>query len=140
MAKVFFVPGSTSALDYACERSDGVAVSYFTGKTLAELQEQYPGAIIGPEAEFMQQMEAATRTAPQSITAEEYADALEALPPQDWQGIGSQAESFKFLERYAGRITSIYARVGHSHYRFHDICTLGHAEIVEKVKAAQVAE
>lgn len=140
MDSVFFVPGNPSAIDYACLRADGVTVSYFTGQTLAELQEQYPGAIIGTEAEFMQQMEAATRTAPQKITVEEYADALDALPPQDWQGIGSQAESFKFLERYAGRITSIYARVGRSHYRFHDICTLGHAEIIEKVKAAQVAE
>ncbi len=138
MEKIFFVPGNTSAIDYACERADGVAVSYFTGKTLAELQEQYPGAILGTEAEFTQQMEAACCTAPEPISAEQYADALEVLPPQDWQGIGSQAESFKFLERYAGRITSIYARVGRSHYRFHDICTLGHAEIIQKVKAVQV--
>lgn len=135
MEKVFFVPGNTCALDYACEREDGVFVSYFTGKTLAELQEQYPGAIMGTEAEFTEQMEAACRTAPEPISAEQYSDALDALPPQDWQGIGTTVESFKFLERYAGRITSIYARVGCSYYRFHDICTLGHADIIQKVQA-----
>jgi hypothetical protein len=135
MKKVFFVPGNTCALDYACEREDGVCVSYFTGKTLAELQEQYPGAIMGTEAEFTEQMEAACRTEPEPISAEQYADALDTLPPQDWQGIGTTVESFKLLERYAGRITSIYARVGCSYYRFHDICTLGHADTIQKVQA-----
>lgn len=136
MHKVFFVPGSASAIDYAATRADGELVSCFNGLTLAELQEQYPGAVIGTEFEFLQQMEAACRTAPQPISAEQYADALDALPPQDWQGIGTTAESFKFLERYSGRITSIYARVGCSYYRFHDICTLGHADIIQKVQAA----
>lgn len=135
MHKVFFVPGSASAIDYAATRADGELVSCFNGLTLAELQEQYPGAVIGTEFEFLQQMEAACRTAPQPISAQEYTYALNTMPPQDWQGVGSAAESFKFAERYAGRITSIFARVGCSHYRFHDIFTLGHDDIIKKVQS-----
>ena len=135
MNKVFYVPGNASAIDYVRRREDGVDVSYFTGMTLDELQAEYPGAIVGSEDDFLLQMESACITEPEVISAEQYEDALEALPPQDWRGAGSREESFKFMERYAGRVTSIYARVGANHFRFRDIYTLPHSEIIKRVQA-----
>lgn len=137
MEHVFYVPGSAWAVGYAVEQ-DGRIVEQFTGKTLDELQASYPGAVLGTVESFNVALEEKLRSEPEPITEEQWFDALEALPPQEWRGDRS-AESFKFLERQAGRVTSIYARVGVTFWRFHDICTIPHAEIIAKVEK-QAAE
>lgn len=139
MEKVFFIPGNLHVLDEARAREDGELVGRFCRLTLEEIQRQSPGAILGTVDEFLEQMEATCRTDPAPITEEQYSDALEVLPPQNWQGIGTAEESFKFLERYAGRVTTIYARLGNNHYRFRDVYTLPHSDIMAKVKAVQAA-
>ena len=140
MAKVFFVPGNTSAVDYARLRQDGEWISVHSAQTLDELQATYPGAVLGTELEFTAQMEQACRTEPEHITADQFQDAFEVLPPVGWTSEGSQTESFKFMEHYSGRITSVYARVGDRFYRFLDVCSLSHAEIISKVRnCAQAA-
>lgn len=133
MTMVFYVPGSTSAVDYARNLPCGNWVSVHTGQPLEALQATYPGVVMGTEDEFAAQMEAAYRTEPEHITEERYQSMLDALPPQGWT-IEADAESFKFMERYSGRITDIYARIGRKFFRFMDVCTLTHDEIVSKIE------
>ncbi len=139
MHQVFFIPGSTAAIDYARLREDGEWITLHTAQTISELQVTYPGVILGAEADFTAQMEQACRTEPEHITADQFQDAFEVLPPVGWSQT-DEAESFKFMEHYSGRITSVYARVGERFYRFLDLCTLEHAEIIAKVRnCAQAA-
>ena len=134
MQSVFYVPGSTAPIDYARLCADGELITLHTSQTIAQLQGTYPGAVLGSEEEFTMQMEAASRTEPMHITADQFDDALNALPPCNWTGCGSSTETFKFMERYSGRITTIYARIGERYFSFLDVYTLTHAQIVDKVR------
>jgi len=139
MHQVFFIPGNTAAIDYAKLREDGEWITLHTAQTIDELQATYPGIILGTECDFTAQMEEACRTEPEHITAGEYQDAFKVLPPVGWRQ-SAETESFKLMEHYSGRITNVYARVGKQFYRFLDLCTLEHSEIIAKVRnSAQAA-
>lgn len=52
MQNVLYVPGATSALDYAKVGPGGVIIALFDGRTLEELDREFPGVTVGSEAEF----------------------------------------------------------------------------------------
>lgn len=52
MQNVLFVPGAKSALDYAKIGPGGVVVALFDGRTVDELEKEFPGVTVGSEAEF----------------------------------------------------------------------------------------
>lgn len=136
MEKVFFVPGQPWVLDYAVERTDGVIVSEQQGKTLSEIQERHPTALIVDYQVAVEQIESGCKTDPRRIDIEDFEYALNSLPPQQWQG-GAEYETFKMSERTNGRVTAVYARIGSSYWMFRDVHTISHVEIVMKIKAAQ---
>lgn len=70
---------------------------------------------------------------PVETSADRFHEMLEMLPPVGWRLTGNE-ESFKFLERKAGRITSIFVRIQSRHFEFADDCTLTHAACIERVK------
>ncbi|MEX0446588.1 hypothetical protein [Xenorhabdus sp. SGI246] len=81
--------------------------------------------------------EQAAKTAPQEITLLDYMDALAVLPPQDWQCDQRKgSESFKLAEMYFGNVTYIYAKVDGKYFKFRDLCTLSHVQIVSRINAA----
>lgn len=129
--QVFYVPGQPHAIDYATER-DGQTVAHFTGETLAQLAKRYPGVTLGSESEFLEQQSRALRTDPEEITEAAFFEALEVLPPLDWQG-GGGAESFKLSEFYAGNVTTIYANAAGRFWKFRDVATLPHRAIMDRI-------
>jgi hypothetical protein len=142
--KVFYVPSHwsekhntnivPSVIDQAINR-DGKLVGKYCGESLEEMRVRYPTVVLGDLNTVVAEKENMMRTEPFAITEQEFCDALECMPPLDWQHTGS-GESFKFVERYCGRMTSIYARIGTGYWSFTDVDNMPHAEIMEKVKAA----
>ena len=136
---VFYVPGQPWVIDFAKVRGDGVTVSQLQGHTLEEVQARSPGAIITSYDEAAAQIEAGCKTEPRQIDAEDFDYALNVLPPAQWVA-GDHAESFKMCERTNGRVTAIYARVGATYWKFEDVYTMPHAEIIAKVRKAQESQ
>ncbi|MEX3845577.1 hypothetical protein [Paraburkholderia sp. BR10882] len=93
MNKVFYVPGTAHAIDYAREMPDGRCISYWQGRTLEEIAEDHPGAILCDEAEFLRQQSAALKQPPQAITERECYEALEVMPPLNWRGAARRVSS-----------------------------------------------
>lgn len=132
MEKVFYVPGQPWVLDFAIE-ADGVARSELTGRTLEQVQAENPGAILCTYDEARAQIEALCKSEPKPISAADFEYALEVLPPRGW--VADEAgESFKMAEHLNGRITGIYARIGETFWRFDDVFTMTHAEIMARVR------
>ncbi|MEX4004183.1 hypothetical protein AB4Y38_35465 [Paraburkholderia sp. EG285A] len=136
MNKVFYVPGTAHAIDYAREMPDGRIISYWQGRTLEEIAEDQPGAILCDEAEFLRQQSAALKQPPQAITEREYYEALEVMPPLNWRGAAG-FESFMFCEFYSGNVTYIYVRnrASGKHWKLRDDAGLSHDDIVRRVTA-----
>lgn len=124
-----------SIIDVARTNDKGETVTYFHGMTLEKLREIHPTAQLDTIEAVQKMREDAVRSDPMPISEEQYWDALECLPPLDWV-VGSHAESFKMVERYSGRMTNIYARLGRTYWCFMDVDTLPHLEIIAKVRAA----
>lgn len=133
MEKVFYIPGSPTAIDYALELGNGQVVTNWTRETLEQLAERYPGVVLGDEDTFIQQQERALGSTPEEITEAEYYAALTMPNPLVWQ-LGDGIESFKGCEYVAGNVTTIYARRGHRFWRFRGVATLPHTLIVQKIK------
>lgn len=105
-------------------------------ETLDQVKIRYPDAEMISIDEAITRTDAAFRHPPTRVTRERYLQMLEVLPPVDWRGIGSTAESFKLSERTCGNITAIFCRIGESYWELQDDITLPHAEIVARVRAA----
>lgn len=116
--------------------SDGQIVGRYCGETIEKMRLRYPTVVLGDFDTVVLEQENMTRTEPISITEEQFWDALECLPPLDWQHTGSIGESFKLVERTRGRMTSIYARIGTCYWSFTDADNMPHNQIMEKVRAA----
>ena len=130
--KVFYVPGQPWIQDFAVE-VDGVVRSALQGLTLDQIQAKEPGVIVCTYEEARAQIEALCKSEPKQIGEDDFIYALEALPPQGWRH-DAAGESFKMAERLNGRITAIYARIGTTFWRFDDVFTMPHAEIMERVR------
>jgi hypothetical protein len=85
-------------------------------KTMQEVKAEEPGAKLmsldRAAALIQRQQRTKYCTGWQEITREKYWYALEVLPPNDWQGLGTGAESFKMCELLCGDITGIYVQLG----------------------------
>jgi hypothetical protein len=73
------------------------------------------------------------------ITKEQFWDALECLPPQNWVR-RECTESFKMSEYLSGNITGIYVRIGEEYFTFHDRASMTHSQIVEKTQAGMICQ
>lgn len=136
MENVFYVPGQPWVIDYAIARADGVIVSQLQGLTLEQIQVEHPGAIITTYFAARAEVEAGCKSEPRCIDEVDFEYGLNVLPPTGWMHDGD-SESFKMSEHTNGRITAIYARVGETFWKFQDVYTLTHAEIIEKIHKVQ---
>lgn len=138
----FYVPAPAgqvpSMIDVARVNDAGQTVTYFHGETLEALRERYPTAVLATVEEFDVLKEAALRTDPVPTTKEIFWEMLEVLPPLGYRHT-HEGESFKMVERYSGRMTNIYARIGDSYWTLMDCDSLPHDEIMAKVKAIATA-
>lgn len=137
---VFFVPGTagrtTSMIDLAKAGPDGALIGGHSNRTAEDLERDYPGLQLGEFEDVTTTMENERKTEPVEIDAEAYAFALEVLPPHGYSG-DSAGESFKMIERVSGRITTVFARLGKRFFKFNDLYTIRHNEIVAKIRASK---
>lgn len=101
-------------------------------KTLAQWQQERPGMILLTGEAVDRHHDDAAREAPKLITAEEYDDALNCLPPMGWHRGGS-AESFKMSELTSGNMTAIYVRLSREFVRLVDDYRLTHPQIMARI-------
>jgi hypothetical protein len=135
---VFYVPSTHAAIHSAIDAAvfrDGQTVGLYSHQTQEELARNYPGVTLGTVEEYAAQLVQAVRTEPVEITRQQYLDALEVLPPLDWEGRRG-CESFKLSEFYTSNVTSIYARRGHRYFTFRAVATLSHQEIMARLPGA----
>lgn len=69
------------------------------------------------------------------ITAARFDHLLNVLPPVDWQGLGTFAESFKMSEFLHGDITTVLCRIGVHHFHMTAHYRVPHGLIVEHCRA-----
>ena len=133
MENVFYVPGQRWVIDFAIVRADGVTVSQLQGHTLEVVQARSPGAEIMTYQKAVEMIESGCKTEPRQIQQEDFDYGLNVLPPMNWVR-GVEFESFMMSERTNGKVTGIYARVGATYWKFEEVCTLSHRDIINKVR------
>jgi hypothetical protein len=136
--KVFYTPARDGCMPKVIDAVvliDGEERGAYSLETLAQLAVRYPGVLVGDSEIVERERETAMRTEPEACTEEQFWDALECLPPLDWQCRGG-GESFKMVERLSGRMTRIYARTGTTYWSFVDRDDMTHAAVMAKVTAA----
>lgn len=129
--KVFCSPHHM-VIDLAIEQEDGTLIGMYSHETVDQLGQRYPGIFIDTLENSVKRQEDAHKTAPVEITEAQFYEALECLPPINWIHKGD-SETFKMSEFVSGRITGIYARIGKRHFRFNDVNSMKHVEIIEKI-------
>lgn len=132
MSRVYLaVPGQPSAVD---ELVDGIG--RFSGQTEAELIARYPGAVRATAEQIMEWYEAEAITRPVRITAEQFDDMLNCLPPINY-GTSSGCLVFQMCEFMAGRITGTYCRTPTGCWHWYDIARTPRAELAKKALDAE---
>lgn len=134
------VPGEVPChLDAVLEYGNGELRGWFSDMTKEQLAEKH-GCEVGlmTVQELNRLHDDAYRTEPEQITEEEWIEALEVLPPMKW-GRALGVESFRMSEFYSGNITSIYARVGDSCWKFRDDAYMPIEEISRRIHKAMEA-
>lgn len=102
---------------------------------ISRLKGDYGTALsVMPAEEAQTRYETRFKTPIEEISAADFDDALNVLPPVAWTRSGG-AESFKMSERLAGRVTTIYVAIGGKYFRFHDDIRTPHATCCERALA-----
>lgn len=129
---VYYSPSKVTTID---------SLHWFTGLSMYSqntpemVKERYPDAILIHVSEAILIMEEANiDKVAKPISKEQFWDALECLPPQNWVR-REFTESFKMCEYLTGQITSIYVRIGKEYFTFHDRASMTHDQIVAKTRA-----
>ncbi|MDU8545704.1 MULTISPECIES: hypothetical protein [Pseudomonas] len=137
-AKVFYVPGDTSIIDYAQEIGPNVWVSRCRWLMLPEMQIRHPGAVLGDEESFLIAQEAAHGTAPAEISAARYDYAISHLPVADFAA-DAHAETFKIEQCEVGNVTRIYAHWNGRYWTFLGLANVPHQVIVSRLSQSPAA-
>lgn len=133
---VWYSPSMAMTIDLI--RKDGRG--HYGGRREPEILAEYPDAIRCTLDEASVKSYEARRSAPKRITRERYWQMLECLFPEDWQGGGTDAESFKLSERTSGEVTQIFCRLGEAYYELLDTYRMRHTEIVRRCREVLAQE
>lgn len=140
--KCFYVPGAETPIDTIRE---GTELSTCYGKSLSQIQKEFPGAEIWEWKDaYAASRQAIYRnriTKPAPITSDRFHEMLEVLPPMSWRK-GDNSESFMLAEGLIGDLRYIFCRVGSRCFEFIDRDSLSHQEILDKCQshAASIQE
>lgn len=119
-----------------CNFIDTVPPGQNPDARLRQLLQQYgPDLVLLTPEDALNRYEARFITAPEEITEERFLEMLNILPPVSWTS-DHHGESFKIVERLAGRITTIYVRLGTRHFTFSDNIRTPHAECCRRAAAS----
>ena len=138
----FYVPGDCNLIDTATADNRGM----YSGETLEEILERYPGAQLMDIDEACAMAEKAKHDkyvhCPMEITAERFEEMLNAMPPVGWKH-GPGGQSFKMSERMTGMLTAIFCEIGGRYFELCDDIRNSHEWILrecQKVIEAGKAE
>lgn len=128
--RVVYCTATHSIIDYVRQgagETDDMAI--------ARLKGEYGTALSAMPANEAQDLyEAQFKTPVEEISAEQFDDALNVLPPFAWTRTGG-AQSFKISERIAGAITAVYVTIGDRYFRFQDDIHTPHSACCDRVLA-----
>jgi hypothetical protein len=131
VSRVFLVvPGQPSAVD---ELVGGIG--RFSFKPAAELISAYPGAVAATAEQIMAWYEAESVTSPERITAEQFDDMLNVLPPINY-GSAHDCLVFQMSEFQAGRVTGTYCRTPTGCWHWYDIARTPRHVLADKALTA----
>lgn len=126
--RVIFCTATQSIIDYirdAAGETDALAIR--------RLAPEYGTALTAmPAAEAQALYENKYKTPVREVSAEDFDDALNVLPPVGWSRLRG-GESFKISERIAGRVTAIYVALQGRHFRFDDDIRTPHKDCLQRV-------
>jgi len=126
----FYTPGKPGIIDAV---HPGTGRGAYSGETLTETRERYPGAALGNFDEVIDAQDGYWRSPPVEITAERFEEMLCILPPEGWVN-GGRWEVFKLMEYTAGDITAIFCRIGGRYFEMQDRYDMASDLIVEKCR------
>lgn len=111
---VFYAPATETEkprlIDSVRRIESGEILGFYSNQDQQSLEKEYKREIRIEKWSIVSNLiEEAFCTEPSCITLEQWDDALDTLPPQDWNTVNG-VESFKFMEHYWGDVTNIYAR------------------------------
>lgn len=134
---VFYTPATETSkarmIDAVRRTESGEVVGFYSNQTHQSLEAEHKQKLlIGKSSVVSDMIEENHCTEPSPITEEQWEDALEALPPQDWKRVNG-VESFKFMEYYWGNVTSIYCKTGKGCFVFKGRASMSAAEVAEKI-------
>lgn len=136
--QVFVLKTDMTPLDFVDPET---GLSEINKSSLADYEQRYgAGNVIIMDSETLRQARrAASITKPVEITADQFEEMLNILPPKNWRQ-GGGWESFMMVEHQTDDITGIYVHVrqgaGSRYFAFYDSCKIHVPEIQEKVLAA----
>lgn len=136
--QVFFCPTSQycSALDTV---NANTGCGTYSGMSLEQFQEKYGEVSIVDETVSIAHDRAKRITEPKEIDEESFHYLLEVLPPCKWSR-SADAEAFHISERITYDIVTWAVRIGSSHYRFDDTCTMAASDAIRKVSVMHFAK
>lgn len=140
MIQCIAVPGDRHIIDTLTTNDAGELVGRISGETAAKIAERRPGAVVCDLGEFAARVEAMDVSEPEPITAEDWDEALNCLPPMRWRTVNG-VELFQCIERWSGRVTATYARIGSRYWTWKDLDCRPHVELADKaVRALRAIE
>ena len=115
----FYVPGNTTIQDGAIEVAPGCFIGQYSGESLETMAERVPGVTLCEFDKALAEMKTAREARyclpPVEITAEQYRDWLECLPPCRWTRERG-AESFFISEPLDADLHQWCVRIGNRHF------------------------
>ena len=127
--RVIFLPSAKRVQDVYTPAERGL----YSGKTLDEYREKHPDAVVmaWDEAHAIERAEFIKPVS--EITAEQFDDALNVLPPCKWTMEGAY-QSFHVSELVFADIANWFAKYGARYFRFDDKRSLTHREVMQRVR------
>ena len=121
-------------LDPCHKGADGYMVGIYSRARLADLRERHPSARVVKAETYWSLHDKAWATPPVRITEEQFNDARDMLPPDNWRRLG-RVEVFTMSEKLSGDMTRVYARVEDVYFRFIGRYDLPIQEILNQIGA-----
>ena len=132
--RVVFIPSKNRTQDIFTHKN----VTLYSGRTLEQMQAEYPDAVVLPWEEAHERERAQFVTQISETTRERFWEMLEILPPCKWTRYEGE-ESFFVSEAIHSDIHSWFARIGERYFTLDDSCTLTHREIMLAARAYMLA-
>lgn len=137
--EVFYAPATETEkprlIDSVRRTESGEIFGFYSNQSQQSLEAEYKRKLLIEKWSIVSNLiEESHCTEPSHITLEQWNDALDVLPPQDWN-TANGVESFKFMEHYWGDVTSIYCKTGKGCFVFKGRASMSADEVAEKINS-----